>query len=154
MESNAKAGLSKGKSQGKPPLPQSPPPSKYAELLKRAREKADARENAEFWDPKPGDSIAGEVVDITHHNGSYDNAYYFLKLEDGTSKIVSAGSSTILFRKLRDKQLEIGDDLAVVYLGEDTSADGRRYKKWACESQKRARPADGPPLDDDIPFPS
>jgi len=143
--------IGKGKSRSKPQPPPQEPQSKYAEILRRAREKGDARENAQFWDPKvAGDSIAGEVVDHTHHNGSYDSDYYFLKLEDGTSKIISAGSSTILFKKLTALEIEIGDDLAVVYLGE--GGDGRKYKKWSCESQKRVRTVDGPPADDGIPF--
>ena len=70
-------------------------------------------------------------------------------------QIVSAGETTVLGGKLRGEHLEVGDRLAIVFLGEKEGENGRTYKNWEVGSEKAANPtADNgaPPLDDNIPF--
>jgi len=121
---------------------------KYGGLLAKARKQADA----EFWKPtKPGEEIAGEIVAI-NTGGQFNSTFYHISTESDGVLIVAASPTTVLGKKLADLDVEIGDFLAIVFLGEVTTRDGRHAKTWSCASQKLLITRDPlPPPDDDFP---
>jgi hypothetical protein len=122
---------------------------KYDSLLRRARSESDAK----FWKPTEAEeSIAGEVVSISV-GGKYNSTYYHVQTEHDGVLIVSASPSTVLGKKLMDHDVQKGDALAIIYLGEHETKDGRgTFKKWSVATQKQFPATTEPPKDDDIPY--
>jgi hypothetical protein len=118
-------------------------------LLDKAREQAEAK----FWKPaKEGDGIEGKIVRIIRDAGKYHSTFYHLETEAGIE--IVAGGSTVLGQRLADQQLEVGDSVGILYLGEETSKAGQVFKNWSvvAEKVKRSQAAGNPPSDDNIPF--
>ena len=116
-------------------------------LLERAREQSEAT----FWKPqKKGDGIEGKVIKIVRDTGRYRSDFYHLQTAAGVQ--IVAGGSTVLGQRLADQQLEVGDSVGILYLGEETSKAGQTFKNWSVVSDKVDRQqANGePPSDDDI----
>jgi hypothetical protein len=122
-------------------------------LLDRAREQSEAK----FWKPtEPDTGIGGKVVRIVRDTGKYHSSFYHIETETDGVQIVAGGESTVLGKKLNDLQVEVGDKIAILYLGEATSRAGQRFKNWSVVSEKGDSPKVGgnqsEPTDDKIPF--
>jgi hypothetical protein len=122
-------------------------------LLDRAREQSEAK----FWKPtEPDTGIEGKVVKIVRDAGKYHSTFYHIETETDGVQIVAGGESTVLGKKLNDLQVEVGDKIAILYLGEATSRTGQRFKNWSVVSEKGNSPEAGgnqsEPTDDKIPF--
>src|SRR5262245_33747546 len=118
-------------------------------LLDRAREQSEAT----FWKPKKeGDGIEGDVITILRDTGNYHSDFYHIKTDDGIQ--IVAGGSTVLGQRLSDHQLEVGDKVGILFLGEETSKAGQVFKNWSVVSDKvdRQQATGGPPSDDQLPF--
>jgi hypothetical protein len=129
--------LSKGKLQGK-----------HSGLLQKARQQGDA----EFWKPtKAGDEIAGEVVTL-NTGGKFNSTFYHLRAESDGVLIVAASPTTVLGKELANLDVDVGDLLAIVFLGKEMGKNGP-YKSWSCVCQKplTEREPPPPPDDDEIP---
>jgi hypothetical protein len=121
-------------------------------LLDRAREQSEAK----FWKPaEPDTGIEGKVIRIIRDAGRYRATFYHIETEADGVQIVAGGESTVLGKKLNDLQIEVGDRIAILYLGEETSKAGQRFKKWSVVSEKADSPEAGGnppgPADDEIP---
>src|SRR5262245_19711381 len=115
-------------------------------LLDRAREQSEAT----FWKPrKEGDGIEGEIVKILRDAGKYHSDFFHIKTHDGIQ--IVAGGSTVLGQRLADLQLEPGDRVAVLYLGEATSKSGQTFKNWSVVSDKIQKLQTKAPPDEEIP---
>lgn len=77
------------------------------------------------WRPSTGDTVAGEVIDISSTDGGY-GPYHVLTLrgEDGAEVDVHA-FHTVLRNELGRRNVQVGDRLEIAYLGH---ADGGRGK--------------------------
>jgi hypothetical protein len=118
-------------------------------LLDRARRQAEAT----FWKPtKEGDGVEGRIVKIVRDAGKYHSDFYHIETDDGVQ--VVAGGSTVLGQRLSDQQLEVGDSIGILFLGEKTSKSGQVFKDWSVAADKANKPLDGGgnPPDDDLPF--
>ena len=121
-------------------------------LLYRARQQSEAK----FWKPtEPDTGIEGKVVRIVRDAGKYRSDFYHIETETDGIQIVAGGGSTVLGKKLNDLQVEVGDKIAILYLGEETSRAGQRFKNWSVVSEKADSPEAGSnppvPADDEIP---
>jgi hypothetical protein len=121
-------------------------------LLDKAREQSEAK----FWKPtEPDTGIEGKVVRIVRDAGKYRSTFYHIETEADGVQIVAGGESTVLGKKLNDLRIEVGDRIAILYLGEETSRAGQRFKNWSVVSEKADSPEAGgnPPrlADDEIP---
>ena len=121
-------------------------------LLDRAREQSEAK----FWKPtEPNTGIEGKVVKIVRDAGKYHSSFYHIETATDGVQIVAGGESTVLGKKLNDLQVEVGDKIAILYLGEATSRAGQRFKNWSVVSEKADSPEAGgnppEPTDDEIP---
>src|SRR5262245_19395754 len=140
----------KGKGKRKPPAAQNPPVERDGKeppksLLDRAREQSETT----FWKPqKEGDGIEGEIVKILRDAGKYHSDFYHVKTDDGIQ--IVAGGSTVLGQRLNDHQLEVGDRVGILFLGEETSKGGQVFKNWSVVSDKVEQQNGGEPPDDDF----
>jgi hypothetical protein len=124
-------------------------------LIDRAKKEIDTV----VWKPEhEGDGIEGTLTNI-RRGDKYDSMHYHIHCEDGIDRVVMAGADTVLGGLLTHEHLQIGDEVAVVFLGEKESKNGRRYKSWAVASEKHhkendgaATHANGADADDSIPF--
>src|SRR5262249_19695366 len=115
-------------------------------LTDRAKQNADAG----VWKPaRDGDSIEGMITAIKQ-GGQYDSTHYYLDCEDGECRVVCAGNNTVLGGLLRGEHLNVGDEVAIVYLGERESKSGRTYKGWSVVSEKHANNRERVVEDDDV----
>ena len=122
-------------------------------LLDRARQQGEAK----FWKPtEPDTGIEGTVVKIVRDAGKYRSNFYHIETETDGVQIVAGGESTVLGKKLNDLQIEVGDKIAILYLGEATSKAGQRFKNWSVVSEKGDSAEVGcnppEPNDAEIPF--
>jgi hypothetical protein len=121
-------------------------------LLDRARQQSEAK----FWKPTEHTGIEGKVVKIVRDAGKYHSSFYHIETETDGVQIVAGGESTVLGKKLNDLQVEVGDKIAVLYLGEATSRAGQRFKNWSVVSEKADSPEAGgsqsEPTDAENPF--
>jgi hypothetical protein len=117
----------------KPIIPKNPPAQ--LSLLDQARQQA--ADKKKFWNPAPNDGVEGTLVRISH-GGKFNSNFYHLKTDDEII-IVPASPSTILGKELAALNLEIGDRVAIVFLGEATSKDNRRFKDWSIVAIKPER---------------
>jgi len=121
-------------------------------LLDRARQQSEAK----FWKPtEPDTGIEGKVVKIVRDAGKYRSNFYHIETETDGIQIVAGGETTVLGKKLGDLHIEVGDKIAILYLGEETSRAGQRFKNWSVVSEKGDSPKIGGnqsvPADDEIP---
>jgi hypothetical protein len=120
-------------------------------LLDKAREQS----RATFWKPnKADDGIEGKVVRVIRDAGKYHSDFFHIETDDGV-QIVAGGETTVLGKKLNDARIEVGDKVGILFLGEETSKAGQRFKNWSVVSEKTNSPQAGgnpPPNDDEIPF--
>jgi hypothetical protein len=86
----------------------------------------------------------------------YHSSFYHIETETDGVQIVAGGQSTVLGKKLNDLQVEVGDKIAILYLGEATSRAGQRFKNWSVVSEKGDSPEVGgkksEPTDAENPF--
>ena len=76
------------------------------------------------WRPEPGDTVAGEVVDINETNGGY-GPYYILTIHDGHGEEVDVHAfHTVLRNELARRNVQIGDSLEITYLGRVSGGRG------------------------------
>src|SRR5215813_13772345 len=120
-------------------------------LLYRARQQSEAK----FWKPtEPDTGIEGKVVKIVRDAGKYRSNFYHIETETDGIQIVAGGETTVLGKKLGDLHIEVGDKIAILYLGEETSRAGQQFKNWSVVSEKGDSPKIGNqsvPADDEIP---
>jgi hypothetical protein len=121
-------------------------------LLDRARQQSEAKS----WKPtEPDTGIEGKVVKIVRDAGKYHSNFYHIETETDGVQIVAGGENTVLGKKLNDLQVEVGDKIAILYIGEATSRAGQRFKNWSLVSEKGGSPEVGGnppwPADDEIP---
>jgi hypothetical protein len=94
-------------------------------LLKKAQEKT----SRNYFKPKqPGEGIEGAILAINRGVGQFFSTEYVIKAEDGQVWIVSAAKNSILAKKIADDPPEVGDSMAVLYLG---IPNGKKYKNWS-----------------------
>ena len=122
-------------------------------LLDRARQQSEAK----FWKPtEPDTGIEGKVVKIVRDAGKYRSNFYHIETETDGIQIVAGGETTVLGKKLGDLHIEVGDKIAILYLGEETSRAGQQFKNWSVVSEKGDSPKIGDnqsePTDNKIPL--
>jgi len=114
-----------------------PKPGVQLGLLDKARQQAN--ENPNFWKPtEPNEGIEGTVVKIAH-GGKFNSTFIHIETDDGV-RIVAASPSTVLGGKLAELNIEVGDKLAILYLGEETAKAGHKFKNWSVVSEKPEQP--------------
>jgi hypothetical protein len=83
------------------------------------------REYAEAWKPDPGDKLIGSVVEISQRDGTF-GAYPILTVrqDDGTELALHA-FHTVVANELARARPEIGERIAIKYIGMKPGSDGR-----------------------------
>ena len=102
---------------------------------------------------KPGDSIEGKLLDVTTDVGPNHSTLYTIKTSTGA---ISVWGSTVL--DVRMKNLTVGEDVKIEYLGTEKSAKvkGREYHVYEVYHDDKG--ADIPVIEEDdikpedIPF--
>ena len=122
----------------------------HGSLLDRARQQSEAV----FWKPtQKGDGIEGRIVRIVRDAGRFNSTFHHVETDHDGVQIVAASPTTVLGQRLADHQLEVGDKVAVLFLGEETGKSGQVFKNWSIASEKPLiKPQGQTPSDDEIPF--
>lgn len=83
------------------------------------------REFADAWRPDPGDKLVGDVVELGQRDGAY-GAYPIVTVrrDDGTELALHA-FHTVAQTELARARPQIGERIAIKYVGKKTGADGR-----------------------------
>lgn len=120
------------------------------------------RDFAEAWRPDPGDTIVGEVTDLGQRNGYDDTPYPIITVrrEDGTELAFHA-FHTVARNELAAARPQVGERIALKYLGPKSGADGRsKYHAYRVAVDRPAPTfawerfggeAVEPPVEPDIP---
>lgn len=100
-----------------------PVPDEYQDLVNSAEQEVHG------WLPKPGQTLFGTVMDISEAESEY-GTYPLLIVRRPSGMLVGAHCfHTVLKReiqrKLNDGRLDIGDDIAIHYIGEGVASQGR-----------------------------
>lgn len=78
------------------------------------------------WDFKQDKEIVGNYISKQVNVGSKSSNLYTLKKLDGT--VIGVWGNTMLDDKF--KSIDTGEDVKIVYLGEETSKSGNRYHNF------------------------
>lgn len=78
------------------------------------------------WDFKEVKELVGTYISKQENVGLKNSNLYTVKKSDG--KTIGVWGNTMLDEKF--KNIQIGDDVKIVYLGEETSKSGNKYHNF------------------------
>jgi hypothetical protein len=92
------------------------------EKLRAAAERKRKMNDAEKWDPAPGEVIQGEYIGKRHTTGfgKKTPVYY---VDTWNSGIVSVLGRTMMVMEMDDEDAEPGDLISITFEGEQSAAD-------------------------------
>ena len=103
-------------------------PSTMTARLAALRQKAT---NApEVWAPVPGDSLIGVLIGHQRASGVYGENHQAL-IQDETGAVTAAWLTAWLKENLKAQGAEVGDLIALTFLGKKQSPAGRPYNAYS-----------------------
>jgi hypothetical protein len=101
------------------------------------------REYAQAWRPNPGDKLVGEVVELSQREGLY-GVYPIITVreDDGTERAVHAFHA-VAAAELAKVRPQVGERIAIKYVGQEPTADGRSgsfYHRYRVAVDRPAAP--------------
>jgi len=84
------------------------------------------RDFADAWRPDPGDKIVGHVVELRAHENQYGTYPIVTLVTDDDEEVAVHAFHTTLRNGLKRARVEIGDHIAIKYLGKRTPQSGRQ----------------------------
>lgn len=95
--------------------------------------------DAQSWIPKEeGDTLVGVVTHVGTMNSDYSpEPIPYIEVQDREGEVWGVrGYGSVLAAKIEGAKLEVGDGVAVRFLGMQDSRNGRSYKNFAVRSRK------------------
>jgi len=96
------------------------------EAKKRFEEKGMEKVELDVWDFEKNKVLEGHFVGVEKEIGRHKSNLYSVRLEDG--RVVQVWGSTILDTRL--KNVEMGDEVAIIYHGKYVGKSGSKYKNF------------------------
>ena len=100
---------------------------RLTKLEQRLDEKAG--DFAEAWRPSEGDSVIGEVIRTDRRDGGH-GTYLIVTLQTDQGEIAIHAFHEVLKREFEERAPQIGELIAVKYLGEKQGRAGNRYHAY------------------------
>lgn len=96
-----------------------------------------------YWNPQPGQDIAGYVVALGETGTQYGNKPHVDLRTDSGHVIRVVGNRTVLANELREHRPNVGDALLIKYDGPRTTKTGRDYHRYVVKiARAPQQPAD------------
>ena len=110
---------------------------------------AQVSKERERWDPEPGDAVAGIVADLRELDGEY-NSYPLVVLDVGDRLVEISCGRSVLRTEVMQRDVRVGDTLAVKYDGPTTSKAGKSYHGYTV-AHRRAGVTNTEPAQPNVP---
>ncbi len=84
----------------------------------------------ELWQPEPGESLIGVLIGSQKAMGTYGENYQML-IQDEAGQVTAAWLTQWLKENMRVQGAEVGDLIALTFLGKKQSPAGRNYNAYS-----------------------
>ena len=94
-----------------------------------------ATQGGEVWHPQPGDTLTGQIVGHEKGIGPYGEGW-LMRVRDAEGGMVRVWLTKWLLDTLKTRNAEVGDLIALQYLGKQESKRGQRYNAYTLALEK------------------
>ena len=97
-------------------------------------------DGAAGWRPEPGDTLIGEIIDLSERTGDYEPyPIVTVQPEGGGDPVAVHAFHSVIKREVSKLKPNIGDKVGFKYLGEGTSKDGKtKYQSYRVVLERSA----------------
>jgi hypothetical protein len=89
-----------------------------------------AAQEGEVWQPEPGECLVGVFIGSQKAVGTYGENYQML-IQDESGKVTAAWLTQWLKENMNAQDAQMGDLIALTFLGEKQSPAGRNYNAYS-----------------------